>query len=135
MMNVQSLKELYPQRRNIRLRSYDYALPGAYFVTICTYHKQSLFGNVIGSTMRLNPYGEIVESVWKNIPLHYPEVKNEVFAIMPNHVHGVIIIQDLERADHRSAPTKKQPISEIVRAFKSFSSQRINERRQLRGIL
>jgi putative transposase len=134
MMNIRALEGLYPQRRNIRLRSYDYAREGAYFVTICTYKKQSLFGNVTGSSMRLNTCGEIVESVWKDIPLHYPEVKNEVFIIMPNHVHGVIIIQDLKRAGHRPAPTKKQPLSEIIRAFKSYSSQRVNEQRQLQGI-
>ncbi len=112
-MNSHHLEDKYPQRRNIRLSNYEYSSQGAYFVTICTYNRQSLFGNVIGSTMRLNSFGEIVESVWKNIPLHYPEVKNEVFTIMPNHVHGIIIIQDLKRAGHRPAPTEKQLLSEI----------------------
>ncbi len=113
MMNDHTFKELYPQRHNIRLRRYDYALPGAYFVTICTYHKQSLFGDVVDSAMKLNHYGEIVESVWKNIPLHYPEVNNEVSTVMPNHIHGIIIIQDLKRAGPRPAPTEKQLLSEI----------------------
>jgi len=127
------LEESYPQRRNIRLHSYDYTWQGAYFVTICTHDKQSLFGNIIDSTMRLNPCGEIVDSVWKDIPLHYPEVTNKVFIIMPNHVHGIIMIQDLRRAGSKPAPTKKHPLSEIVRAFKSYSSRKINEYRHSPG--
>jgi putative transposase len=101
MMNTHSLEEAYPQRRNIRLHNYDYTHCGAYFVTICTHDNKSLFGNLIDSTMRLNPCGKIVDSVWKDIPLHYPEVKNNVFITMPNHVHGIIIFRDLRRAGPR----------------------------------
>jgi len=131
ILNTHHLEKSY--RRNIRLQSYDYTWQGAYFVTICTHDKQNLFGIIIDHTMRLNPGGEIVDSVWKDIPLHYPEVKNDVFTIMPNHVHGIIVIQVLRRAGPRPAPTKKQPLSEIVRAFKSCSSQKINERRHSQG--
>ena len=134
MMSIRSLEEPYPQRRNIRLPSYDYTWQGAYFVTICTHDKQNLFGDIVDHTMRLNPYGEIVDSVWKDIPLHYPEVKNEVFIIMPNHVHLIIMIQDSGRAGPRPAPTRKPLLSEIVRAFKSYSSRGINEHRHSQGI-
>jgi putative transposase len=131
-MNI-SFKELYPQRRNIRLHSYDYSRHGAYFVTICTHDKQSLFGNIIDNRMSLNPCGEIADSSWKDIPLHYPEVKTDTFIIMPNHVHGIIIIQDLRRTGPRPAPTKRHLLSEVVRAFKSYSSRKINEHRHLPG--
>jgi putative transposase len=129
-----SFEELFPRRRNIRLRSYDYSWHGAYFVTICTHDKQSLFGNIIDNKMSLNPCGEIADSSWKDIPRHYPEVNNEVFITMPNHVHGIIIIQDLRRVSPRLTPTKWHPLPEIVRAFKSYSSRKINELRHLPGL-
>jgi REP element-mobilizing transposase RayT len=128
-----SLEELFPQRCNIGLHSYDYTWHGAYFVTICTHDKQSLFGNIIDNRMSLNPCGEIADSSWKDIPRHYPEVKNDIFVIMPNHVHGIIIIQDLRRVGLGPTPTKRHPLSEIVRAFKSYSSRKINEYRHLPG--
>ena len=76
--------------------------------------------------MKLNSLGEVVESVWKEIPLHYPEVNNDVYIVMPNHVHGIISINGAGRADSKSAPTKRHPLSEIVRAFKAYSSQNIS---------
>ena len=83
--------------------------------------------------MALNRHGEIVNSVWKEIPLHYPRVKTDVFNIMPNHIHGILNIQRPGRADPRSAPTNQHPLSEIVRAFKAYSTRKINELRQLQG--
>lgn len=132
-MTSQSFEEAYPQRRITRLQAYNYAWQGAYFVTICTHDKQSLFGNILGTGIRLNTYGEIVDSVWHEIPLHYPEVKNDLFIIMPNHVHGIIIIQDWRRSGPRPDPTTNHPLSEIVRAFKSYSSRKINEHSHSEG--
>ena len=132
-MDDKVLKDLYPQRRDLRLRSYDYTWQGAYFVTICSQDKLSLFGQIVDSTMKLNPFGKVVESVWQEIPLHYPEVNNEVFIVMPNHIHGIISIHEVERAGSKPAPTKNHPLSEIVRAFKTYSSRRINELRNSQG--
>lgn len=97
-MDHQLREELYPQRRYLRLRSYNYAWQGAYFVTICTQKKHCLFGKIIDGTMKLNTFGEVVESVWREVPLHYPEVNNEIYVVMPNHVHGLIALQRTERA-------------------------------------
>ncbi len=135
------MEELYPQRRYIRLPGYDYSQPGAYFVTICTHDRQCLFGNIENNLMNLNPYGEIVQSCWKDIPLHYPEVTNDVFVVMPNHVHGIIFIHDVNtdtsgqagRSGSKPDPTGRQPLSEIVRAFKTYSARKINEDRQSQG--
>lgn len=132
-MNDQLNKELYPQRRFLRLPSYDYSRQGAYFVTVCTQGKQCLFGQIVDSTIVLNPFGEVVESVWKDIPFHFPEVNNEVFINMPNHIHGIIAISKVGRAGSKPAPTKQYPLSEIVRAFKTYSSRRINEFRVSQG--
>jgi putative transposase len=76
--------------------------------------------------MILNLYGEIAEAVWKEIPLHYPDISNEIFVVMPNHIHGLISIQDSRRAGSKPAPTRLYTLSEIVRVFKTYSSRRIN---------
>lgn len=132
-MNDKPFAQSYPERRQIRLTSYDYTWQGSYFVTICTQDKHCIFGNIIESTITLNPFGEVVESVWKEIPLHYPGVKNEIFIVMPNHIHGIILIHDPGRAGSNSAPAKKHPLSEVVRAFKTYSSRKINELRKSPG--
>jgi putative transposase len=124
----------FPQCRQIRLRNYDYTWQGGYFVTIYTQDKQSLFDHIINSSMKLNTCGKIVESCWKDISLHYPEAKSEVFIVMPNHIHGIIIIQDFTRAGSKPAPTNKHALSEIIRGFKTYSSRRINEYRKSEGM-
>src|SRR5512137_1336233 len=82
------------QRRSIRLPGYDYSQPGAYFLTLCTHERETLFGDVVDDVMRLNDYGEIVAAVWADLPNHYPHVELDAFVIMPNHVHGIIVIAD-----------------------------------------
>jgi REP element-mobilizing transposase RayT len=72
-------------------------MPGAYFVTICTQNKQCLFGAIKNGKMKANPNGEIVQSSWIDLPNHYAGINNDVFAVMPNHVHGIIIIHDENR--------------------------------------
>jgi putative transposase len=76
----------------------DYRQQGVYFITLCTQEKLCLFGQIIDSTMRLNQYGKIAESVWQEIPLHYPDINNNIFIVMPNHIHGLISLQDFKRA-------------------------------------
>jgi putative transposase len=75
-----------------------------------------------------------VDHAWRDLPNHYPHVELDVFCIMPNHVHGIIILRDDDDTGTglRIAPTS--PLSEIVRAFKSFSARRINTLRESLGI-
>jgi REP element-mobilizing transposase RayT len=80
------------QRKSLRLQGYDYAQSGAYFVTICTHQQLSLFGQVVDEQMALNTRGRIVQSCWDQIPMHYPMAELDAFVVMPNHVHGVILI-------------------------------------------
>jgi len=134
-MKDRLIKDPFPKRKNIRLSSYDYSLPGAYFVTICTHNRQCLFGTIKNDIMSLNPYGEIVQECWKDTPQHYSGISNDIFVIMPNHIHGIIIIHETkDRSGSKPDPTKRYPLSEIVRAFKAYSSRRINERRNSRGV-
>jgi putative transposase len=132
-MDDKSLKDIYPRRKSLRLSGYDYRQQGVYFVTLCTQEKICFFGQIIDSTMRLNQYGKMAESVWQEIPLHYPEINNELFIVMPNHIHGIITIQESKRAGSKPAPTTGYSLSEIVRAFKTFSSRSINQLRNTLG--
>ncbi len=79
-------------RRSIRLKGYDYSQPGAYFITICTKNRKCLFGNIINGKMILNDAGHIAQNCWLEIPNHYSNVILDEFVIMPNHIHGIIII-------------------------------------------
>ena len=133
-MNNKHPEELFPRRRRTKLPDYDYSSEGAYFITICIFEKQCLLGSVIDSSMKLNQNGEFVASCWRDIPLHYPCVKNDVFIVMPNHFHGIVTIDGSGgRAGSKPAPTRQPPLSEIIRAFKTYSSRRINEPRNCQG--
>ena len=79
-------------RRSIRLKGYDYRQAGAYFVTICTQDRAFLFGQVVHDEMRLNDAGKMVYDVWNDLPAFYPGVQTDAFIVMPNHIHGIIIL-------------------------------------------
>lgn len=81
-------------RRSIRLKGYDYASAGAYFVTICTANRAYLFGEVAQGEMHLNDLGRVVAACWVELPSHYPHVQLDAFVVMPNHVHCVIFLAD-----------------------------------------
>ena len=129
-------------RRSIRLKDYDYSQPGAYFVTIATYRRVFLFGEIKEQTLFLNLFGKAVQLYWEHIPSHYANVLLDSFIIMPNHVHGIIIISDsipnagagLKPALTKPASTKRYALSEIVRAFKTFSAKQINKIQGTPGI-
>jgi len=79
-------------RRSIRLKGYDYRQAGAYFVTICTQDRAFLFGQVVHDEMQLNDAGKMVYDVWNDLPAFYPGVQTDAFIVMPNHIHGIIIL-------------------------------------------
>jgi putative transposase len=81
-------------RRSLRLQGYDYAQAGAYFVTICTQNRACLFGEVADGTTRLNPAGQLAATPWNDMPLRFPETDMDAFVVMPNHVHGIIVLPD-----------------------------------------
>jgi len=75
-----------------RLQNWDYGSNAAYFVTICTQNHHHYFGDVVDGEMQLSEIGKIAERFWREIPDHFPFVLLDVFVVMPNHVHGIIII-------------------------------------------
>jgi putative transposase len=81
-------------RRSIRLQGYDYRQAGAYYFTICSHQRQCLFGEIISGVMHPNIIGETVEAIWNNLPRHFPFIELDAFVLMPNHVHGIILITD-----------------------------------------
>jgi putative transposase len=89
------------QRRSIRLKGYDYAQPGAYFVTLCAWQREDLFGAVVNGEMHLNPLGQIVHDEWLRSMGIRQEIRlyEDEFVVMPNHLHGIVCIVDTVGAD------------------------------------
>ncbi len=196
-------------RRSIRLKGYDYSRPGIYFFTTCTHFREPLFGTYAHGKIILNSFGKIVKTTWFDLPRHNQNITLDAFVVMPDHFHGIIIINhneinldetvddgeieictrvgidigDAVGAGSEPAPTandksepaptangksepaptandksepaptaydnnipnpvkqivrtqirKQQPLSEIIRQFKTFSALRINELRKTMGV-
>jgi putative transposase len=128
-------------RRSIRLRGHDYSAPGATFVTVCLRDRRCLFGDVVDGVMICNVFGGVVTDMWKALPGHHAQVLLDAFIVMPNHVHGIIVIRRPTRPDRRGdacvAPTtadaKPRPagpacgsVGAIVGSLKSAAAQHIN---------
>jgi len=126
-------------RKSIRLQQYDYTNQGAYYVTICTWNRECILGNVIESSMQLNSFGNLVIQCWQDLPNHYQNIELDEFVIMPNHMHGVIWINgDISWAGLKPGGLQTRPyiqhgLPEIMRALKTFSSRQINQLRQTPG--
>jgi REP element-mobilizing transposase RayT len=124
-------------RRSTRVPGYDYTLPGAYFVTIVVYQCEMLFGEIENNEMCLNACGKIVLECWHEISKHFPHVELGAFVVMPNHVHGIIVIINniRSRGTIYRAPTTEtteqfgKPIPgslpTIMRTFKAAVTRRI----------
>ncbi len=133
-------------RRSIRLKGYDYTSAGAYFITICAYRRDRLFGKVINGEMQLNQIGRTARGHWMKLPKHHRHLTLDEFIIMPDHMHGILILDhdpssmDLPpskgvcAASPQENRPKRHSISEIIRGFKTFSTRRINQIRQTPGL-
>jgi putative transposase len=93
---VTTRREKSKRRRPMRWRGYDYSKPGMYFVTVCTAKRASLFGGVLDGKMWVNDAGQAIEAVWSELPRHYGVLETDAFIVMPNHVHGIIILHRAE---------------------------------------
>jgi putative transposase len=146
------------RRRSIRLPGYDYARPGAYFVTVCTEERARLFGAVIDGEIHLNETGQIVRAEWMRSAEIRREISLDEFVVMPNHVHGIIFIHAGEGTDatavmaagagatgrppRQAAPhwstTRPGPpprsLGSFIGGFKSAATMRINALRGLPGM-
>ena len=125
-------------RRSLRLKKYDYARSGAYFVTICSRNQECVFGDVSDGEMHLNEYGIVVREEWLRTALLRDGVAMDAFVVMPNHLHGIIVING--RGTARRAPTGERfgkptvnSVPTIIRSFKSACAKRINDMRKAQG--
>ena len=81
-----------PRRRSVRLKAYDYAQPGAYFVTVVTQDRLCLFGDIADGEVRFNEAGRLIGKFWESLPDRFAGIALDLFVVMPNHIHGVIAI-------------------------------------------
>jgi REP element-mobilizing transposase RayT len=81
-------------RKSICLQEYDYSEPGGYFVTLCTREKVRIFGEVVEDEVQLSPIGVIAKQCWDEIPKHFPNTQLDEYVIIPNHLYGIIILND-----------------------------------------
>jgi REP-associated tyrosine transposase len=125
-------------RRSIRLKGYDYTQAGAYFITICVYGREPLFGHVAGEVVILSAYGQVVEQCWRSLARHTSRLILDAFVVMPDHLHGILMPQalidgaaspDIIRATDRPCGTLPGSINALVQNFKSISTRRVNRMR------
>lgn len=121
MENVMPYNPQIHHRQSTRLRGYDYSSAGAYFITICTHQRECIFGEIVDEVIRPNAWGEIVATCWHEIAQHFPTVELDAFVLMPNHVHGIVVI-----VAPPSQPSPIPKLGQIIAYFKYQSTKRIN---------
>jgi putative transposase len=146
-------------RRSIRLKGYDYTRDGAYFVTVCTQSRAHVFGTVVDGEMHTNACGREVANCWSWLAEQYPYVLLDEWIVMPDHIHGIVMITDDMNTDgprrggsrtaqtrtaspagfvngpnvgmihSGSIPPKRKPLGRLIAAFKTVSTRRVNDLR------
>jgi len=134
-------------RRSIRMKGYDYSLPGAYFVTLLSLGRDCLFWEIKEGIIRKSDIGKLVNDCWLKIPNHLNDIGFDEYVLMPNHLHGIILIQNSigkgeafaetiqSMVDTKSAnasplrPRETQPgsLGAIIQNFKSVSTLMVNK--------
>ena len=112
-------------RRSIRLKEYDYSREGMYFVTVRTKGGECVFGDITSNKMKLSSIGEIVRSTWLEIPNHFTRVSLDLFQVMPNHLHGILIFAPSVRAIHESPIRETPPGESPIRERRRNEEKRI----------
>ena len=132
-----------PSRRSIRLPNVDYSQGGTYFLTICSFDKTNIFGEVRNNIVHLNPIGEIVRDLWLAIPTHFPTIRLHAFILMPNHLHGIVAIEEWARHAvplqiARNVEGFQNPVSAsiptMVRSFKSAVTKHVRSHMNIPSI-
>ena len=114
-----------PIRKSLRLECYDYSLPGYYFVTICC--KGLSFGGIENVQMRLNDQGKIACKFWLQIPAVYENVGIDAFVIMPDHIHGIIVIENNNVGAIIDRPHDYGLLSRIIKMYKWAVTRAVHE--------
>ena len=131
---------LSPTRKTLRLRTHDYSQPAAYFLTICTDQKRCRLSRVNDGQVTLTPVGHIVRQSWHDLPTRFPHVIQDIFVIMPNHIHAILFVgvglaPPAVNTSTASAAAPRVSLSGIIGAFKSISTINTNRLSQRLGDL
>ncbi|MDO8609869.1 MAG: transposase [bacterium] len=126
-----------------RLPRWDYSDNGYYFITICTKERKNYFGEIKFNKMKLSMIGKIIEKFWFEIPGHFSFIELDEFVVMPNHIHGILIInngfpnvekrqclfstKDVNKKINRFQNQGKHSISSIIGSYKSICTKTINK--------
>jgi REP element-mobilizing transposase RayT len=148
-------------RRSIRLKEYDYSRAGAYFVTVCAWQRECLFGEIKNGDMFLNEYGRIVHEHWNAITGYFDNVETDEFIVMPNHTHGIVILNNTRRGGvsppvpspvplvlpvpnktidiktkegGETPPLRRHTLGQVMAYFKYQSAKAINQVRTTPGV-
>jgi REP element-mobilizing transposase RayT len=124
-------------RKSQRKKDYDYSQPGYYAVTLCTQNRSCLFGIIDKDDMLLNNAGRMINETWHDIPIHYPGVELDEMQIMPNHLHGIIVVCEVGTAPRGRpnpgiengqaqgpVPTGYLSLPDVIERFKSLTTTR-----------
>lgn len=144
--NRMDKKRIFYNRQSNRLQGYDYSSPGYYFVTIVSHNRLLIFGEIISGEVQLSQIGKIVENCWQAIPLHFKSVSLDAYVIMPNHLHGIVKINEKRNvgATHASPFLSKGPDSipkgpspqslcAIIGSYKSAATKRTHKAGLING--
>ena len=134
---------VHKQRKSNRLKNFDYSSSGYYFVTICTRNRECLFGEVVKGKMILNMQGLIINKYWLELQNKFKNISLDVYKIMPNHIHGIIVIKSntvgvsfmkpetkiiISKSNHHMGLINQTPtIGLIIRYFKSKCTYKIHK--------
>jgi REP element-mobilizing transposase RayT len=140
-------------RRSIRLKGFDYTRAGAYFVTLCAWRRECVFGEVSAGVVQLSEVGQAVVACWQALPRHFERVTLDAMVVMPNHLHGILLLtaqgkgeafakQDLDiTTTHTANASPQRPIGTqpgslgaIIQNYKSIATRRINALRGTPGL-
>ena len=118
----------FKSRKPNRLKKYDYSKNGYYYVTICIYNREEHFSIIENNQMMPNQYGNIAHNAWLDIPNHHDNTELDQFVIMPNHIHGIIIINNfVGNGTARSSNNHtNNNLSIIIGSYKSTVTKQIN---------
>ena len=122
------------RRYTLRLRHYDYSEAGSYFVTICTHKRVCILGELAEGRMQLTEFGGIVDSCWQETPGRFPNIGTDAFVVMPNHVHGIIVLghdsghgpSSPSAAGQETVPMGRPSLPQVVAYFKYQTTKAIN---------
>jgi REP element-mobilizing transposase RayT len=113
------------------LGEYNYAQAGAYFVTICTHNRACLFGEIANGAVVMNDFGRIAEEEWLKTPGIRPQIELDEYVIMPNHIHGILVITTdkgvLQYAPTHTLRSPSQTIGSVIRGWKSAVTTKIKK--------